>query len=68
MVFTALFRALFIYIVVLLIMRVMGKREVGQLSTFDLVVAIMIAEIAVFPMEELQKPLYLGLIPMFVLG
>ncbi|NMB40523.1 MAG: DUF421 domain-containing protein [Firmicutes bacterium] len=48
-------------------MRVMGKREVGQLSTFDLVVAIMIAEIAVFPMEELQKPLYLGLIPMFVL-
>jgi uncharacterized membrane protein YcaP (DUF421 family) len=48
-------------------MRLMGKREVGQLSTFDLVVAIMIAEIAVFPMQELQKPLYMGLIPMFIL-
>lgn len=67
LILTAFFRAFFIYIIVLLVMRLMGKREVGKLSTFDLVVAIMIAEIAVFPMEELQKPLYLGLIPMFVL-
>ena len=67
MLLTVFLRALFIYIAVLVLMRLMGKREVGQLSTFDLVVAIMIAEIAVFPMQELQKPLYLALIPMFVL-
>ncbi len=56
-----------IYITVLVVMRLMGKREVGQLSTFDLVVAIMIAEIAVFPLEDLSIPFYMGLIPMFVL-
>lgn len=67
MLLTVFLRTLFIYITVLLLMRLMGKREVGQLSNFDLVVAIMIAEIAVFPMQELQKPLYLGLIPIFVL-
>jgi len=64
---TAFLRTILIYVIVLLLMRLMGKREVGQLSNFDLVVAIMIAEIAVFPMQELHKPLYLGLIPIFVL-
>ncbi|MEW5921260.1 MAG: DUF421 domain-containing protein [Bacillota bacterium] len=61
-------RTIVIYITVLVVMRLMGKREVGQLSTFDLVVAIMIAEIAVFPMEDLSIPLYMGLIPMFILA
>ncbi|NLX90675.1 MAG: DUF421 domain-containing protein [Firmicutes bacterium] len=60
-------RTIIIYLTVLIVMRLMGKREVGQLSTFDLVVAIMIAEIAVFPMEELDIPIYIGLIPMFIL-
>lgn len=67
MVLTVIVRTIVIYITVLVVMRLMGKREVGQLSTFDLVVAIMIAEIAVFPMEDLTIPLYMGLIPMFIL-
>ncbi len=60
-------RTLLIYLVVLILIRLMGKREVGELSAFDLVVAIMIAEVAVFPMEELDIPLYIGLIPVFTL-
>jgi len=60
-------RTLLIYLSVLLVMRLMGKREVGQLSTFDLVVAIMIAEVAVIPVEDLSIPVYIGLIPMFTL-
>lgn len=67
MVLEVVFRALTIYIAVLVVMRLMGKREIGQLSTFDLVVAIMIAELAVLPMEDLSIPLYIGLLPMFVL-
>lgn len=67
MVVNVILRTIIIYFTVLFVMRLMGKREVGQLSTFDLVVAIMIAEIAVFPMEELQIPIYIGLIPMFIL-
>lgn len=67
MVVNVILRTIIIYFTVLFVMRLMGKREVGQLSTFDLVVAIMIAEIAVFPMEELEIPIYIGLIPMFIL-
>lgn len=46
----------------------MGKREIGQLSIFDLVVAIMIAEVAVFPLQDETIPMYMGLIPLFVLA
>ncbi|HOB87783.1 MAG TPA: DUF421 domain-containing protein [Bacillota bacterium] len=52
---------------VLVLIRLMGKREIGQLSAFDLVVAIMIAEIAILPMEQPEMPLYVSLIPMFTL-
>ncbi len=61
------FRTIFIYLVVLVLIRLMGKREVGELSAFDLVVAIMIAEVAVFPMEELDTPLYIGIVPVLTL-
>jgi uncharacterized membrane protein YcaP (DUF421 family) len=45
-------RTLFLYIVILMIFRFMGKREIGELSVFDLVVNIMIAEMAVMAIEE----------------
>lgn len=60
-------RTLIIYFIVLLILRVMGKREIGQLSPVDLVVAIMIAELAAIPMEDPKIPLHHGLVPMGVL-
>lgn len=48
-------------------MRILGKREVGQLSTFDLVVSIMIAEISVVTIEDETMPIYIGVIPLFTL-
>ncbi|MGI6659817.1 MAG: DUF421 domain-containing protein [Dethiobacteraceae bacterium] len=45
----------------------MGKREVGELSAFDLVVAIMIAELAAMSMERINMPLHEGLVPIFTL-
>lgn len=45
----------------------MGKREIGKLSMFDLVISIMIAEIGVFVLEDLKKPIIEGLLPMFTL-
>src|SRR5690554_3998723 len=45
----------------------MGKREVGELSAFDLVVAIMIAELAAMSMERIDMPLHEGLVPIFTL-
>ncbi len=61
------FRAAFLYTAVLLMMRIMGKREIGTLSLFDLVVAIMIAELAAIPMEDTSIPLHIGLIPIATL-
>lgn len=67
MVLNIVIRTIIVYLAVFFVMRLMGKREVGQLSTFDLVVAIMIAEVAVFPLDDLSMPIYIGLIPIFIL-
>ncbi|TVX94787.1 DUF421 domain-containing protein [Paenibacillus agilis] len=55
------------YFAVFSVMRLMGKREIGKLSIFDLVISIMIAEIAVFGIEDAHKPLWECLVPMAVL-
>lgn len=61
-------RTALLYAVVLVLMRIMGKREVGQLSLFDLVVAIMIAEVASIPLSDTSTPLLShGILPVVVL-
>jgi uncharacterized membrane protein YcaP (DUF421 family) len=59
----SLVRALLIYTVVVIVMRIMGKRQLAQLQPFELVVALMIADLAAIPMEDTSKPLLSGLIP-----
>ncbi|OEF96339.1 DUF421 domain-containing protein [Desulfuribacillus alkaliarsenatis] len=59
--FVSVYRTFFIYFFILIIMRVMGKREVAKLSIFDLVVFIMIAELAAVGIEDTDKQL-LGII------
>lgn len=46
-------------------MRLMGKRQIGQLQPFELVIAIMIADLASTPMESLDTPLWRGIAPLF---
>lgn len=60
-------RTILTYFVVFIMLRLMGKREIGKLSVFDLVISIMIAEIAVFVIEDTNKPLLDGIIPMVTL-
>ncbi len=65
---TLFYRTVILYLAVLLSVRIMGKREVGQLSAFDLVVAIMIAELGALVMGAvLNMPMYLGLVPIAAL-
>lgn len=45
-------RAIILYIVVLIVMRLMGKREIGQLQPFELAISIMIADLATIPMTD----------------
>ncbi|NMI06341.1 DUF421 domain-containing protein [Paenibacillus sp. SZ31] len=52
------------YFLVYCAIRVMGKREIGKLSMFDLVVSIMLAEMAAFVIEDIDKPLSHGIAPM----
>ena len=57
------FRAIFLYIVVLIVMRLMGKREIGQLQPFELAISIMIADLASIPMTDSGVPISNGIIP-----
>lgn len=56
-------RAVILYIIVLVVMRFMGKREIGQLQPFEFVIAIMIADLAIVPMSEIGIPIINGIIP-----
>lgn len=63
-----IFRTVLIYFVVLLVVRLMGKREIGQLSPFDFVVAIIVAEIAAIPMQSTAEPLWHSMVPLGILA
>lgn len=58
-----LIRTIVLYILVLLVMRFMGKREIGQLQPFELVISIMIADLASTPMSDIGIPIFNGIIP-----
>ncbi|MFP4660704.1 MAG: DUF421 domain-containing protein [Halanaerobiales bacterium] len=60
-------KTIIIYFLILILIRIMGKREIGQLSPFDFVVAIMIAEMAVLPIEDEKINLLQGVVPIVVL-
>lgn len=61
-----LFRTLLMYFFVLVMLRLMGKREIGKLSVFDLVISIMIAEIAALAIEP-DRPLLHSIAPVMLL-
>ncbi|WP_160722216.1 DUF421 domain-containing protein [Bacillus sp. USDA818B3_A] len=60
-------RTILFYFLILIIFRVMGKREIGELSILDLVVFIMIGEMAVVAIEKHHSPLLHTMIPMIAL-
>lgn len=60
-------RSIILYIIILIVMRLMGKREIGQLQPFELVIAIMIADLASIPMTEAGIPIWSGIIPILAL-
>ncbi len=56
-------RTIALYILVLFVMRLMGKREIGQLQPFELAISIMIADLATIPMADTGIPISNGIIP-----
>jgi len=66
-VLVVVFRTLILYTIVVIVMRLMGKRQIGQLQPFELVVAIMISDLAAVPMQNTGIPLINGIIPILTL-
>ena len=61
------FRAFFLYIFVIIVMRMMGKREIGQLQPYELAITLIISELVTLPMENNGIPLVSGIIPVLVI-
>ncbi|WP_240376462.1 DUF421 domain-containing protein [Bacillus piscicola] len=64
---TIAFRTVIIYFFLLLTLRMMGKREIGDISVLDFVVSIMFAELAVISIEDTKEPLIKTVIPIVIL-
>ncbi|SDM99421.1 DUF421 domain-containing protein [Sediminibacillus halophilus] len=62
-----IFRTVFTYLIIVVIFRLMGKREIGELSLLDIVVFIMVGEMAVFAIEEPKSNIAQAIIPMAIL-
>ena len=60
------FRAFFLYIFVIIVMRMMGKREIGQMQPFELVLTLILADIATIPMTEISTPILHGIVPKYL--
>src|SRR5690625_849871 len=65
--YTIIIRTILIYGFVVLFFRLMGKREIGELSLLDIVISIMMAEMAIIVIADTSKPFYVSLVPMFLL-
>ena len=63
----SLVRTLILYVAVICAMRLMGKRQIGELEPSDLVITILISELAAIPMQDLGVPLTAGLVPIVTL-
>ncbi len=61
------FRTVFLYILIVIILRIMGKREVGELGVIDVVVFVIMAEVASFALDSPDKKLIHSIFPMLML-
>lgn len=60
-------RTVILYVLVVISMRIMGKRTIGELQPNELVIAIMISDLASIPMQSTDAPLLSGIIPILTL-
>ncbi|OOM11787.1 DUF421 domain-containing protein [Clostridium saccharobutylicum] len=65
--FVVSIRTAILYLLVVLTMRLMGKRQIGELQPYEFVITIMISDLASLPMQDTRLPLLLGIIPIITL-
>ncbi len=64
---TLIIRSIIIYFLVLVVFRLMGKRQLGQMQPFELVLTLILADIATIPMTEISTPILHGIVPLLTL-
>ncbi len=64
---TLIVRCMIIYIIVLIVFRLMGKRQIGELQPFELVITLIIADLATIPMTDTNIPFAHGVVPLLTL-
>lgn len=60
-------RVLIIYITVLVFLRLMGKRQIGEMQPYEVVITLIIADLATLPMSDTNIPLINGILPLAIL-
>ena len=60
-------RVAIIYFIVIFLMRLMGKRQIGEMEPFELVITLIIADLATIPMAEQTIPIWYGVVPLVVI-
>ena len=63
----SIIRTLILYFAIVLSMRIMGKRQIGELAPAEFVVAVLISDLAAHPLQDIGTPLIYGLFPVAVL-
>lgn len=66
--FITLFRVIIMYIFIILIMRIMGKRQLGELQSYELVITFMISGIAAIPIQENSIPMLQSIVAITILA
>lgn len=64
---TLIVRAIIVYLLVLVVFRLMGKRQIGEMQPFELVLTLVIADLATIPMAESAIPTLDGVVPLITL-
>ena len=64
---TALCRTVILYFLIMIGLRLMGKRQIGELEPSELVLTMMISDLATVPMQDFGIPLLAGVIPILIL-
>ncbi len=60
-------RAILLYIIIIFAMRMMGKRQISEMQTSELVITLLMSNIASIPMQDTEQSMLSGIIPMMVL-
>lgn len=67
MLLTIVFRTIFFYLVVVISYKIMGKREVGELGVFDLIISMLISQLIAISIENYKEPIWFVLVPACIL-